>query len=386
MKNSGLIKMDLKLMKQCSMQMKTFKSIFLLIGVSILGHPGSTLAKGSNAPLSVETLEFRDLMEDSRQTSPKPERVRLFRRRETSPAPVTGRNIPIKVHVPSVGGPYPVVVISHGAGGNWDTHYAQANFLASQGFVVLSLEHVGSNTDRMKSTLRVFKNLKDMIHDSNEVLGRPKDVHFAIDQAERWNRSEKRLLGRMDLSRIGVMGHSFGAFTTMVIAGMRPALDWIEPRVDSGKGLGPDLSDQRVKCGVALSPQAPGDPFFLPESYKTLRVPLLGISGTEDRQQNGEAPVARLDSFKLWPEMQGKNVFVWLTKAAHLDFTDSTGGDQQGRSSQNRADVQKVVRVAILRFFNQCLKPDASGDQKINSESLKPYLSGAVNRVEVLRK
>ena len=366
--------------------MKMIPSFLFLFGLSLLGVVEASLGRNGNAPLSVETLEFRDLMEDSRHTSPKPERVRLFRRRGAPPAPVTGRNIPIKVHFPSVGGPYPVVVISHGAGGSWDTHYAQANFLASQGFVVLSLEHVGSNTDRMKSTLRVFKNLKDIIHDSNEVLGRPRDVHFAIDQAERWNHSEKKLLGRMDLSRIGVMGHSFGAFTTMVVAGMRPALDWIEPRVDSGKGLGPDLSDQRVKCGVALSPQAPGDPFFLPESYKTLLVPLLGISGTEDRQQNGEAPVARLDSFKLWPEMQGKNVFVWLTKAAHLDFTDSTGGDQQGRSSKNRADVQKVVRVAILRFFNQCLKPDAQADQEITSESLKPYLSGAVNRVEVLRK
>jgi predicted dienelactone hydrolase len=190
----------------------------------------------------------------------------------------------------------------------------------------------------------------------------------------------------MDLGRIGVMGHSFGAFTTMVIAGMRPALDWIEPRVDTGKGLGPDLSDQRVKCGVALSPQAPGDPFFLPESYKTLRVPLIGISGTEDRQQNGEAPVARLDSFKLWPEMQGRNIFVWLANAAHLDFTDSTGGEQQGRSSKNRADVQRVVRVAILKFFNQCLRPEASQDPGITTDSLKPYLGGSVNRAEVLRR
>jgi hypothetical protein len=113
---------------------------------------------------------------------------------------------------------------------------------------------------------------------------------------------------------------------------------------------------------------------------------LLGISGTEDRQQSGEGPAARLASFKLWPENEGRNVFVWLSNAAHLDFTDSTGGDQHGMVSKNRADVQRVVRVAILKFFNQCLKSETTGDHEISSESLKPYLGGAVNRVEVLRK
>ncbi len=366
--------------------MKIVNPICLLLGFLFVALGEISFAQNRRDLLSVEVLEFKDLRDDSRYTSPKPERLRLFRRREPTPTPDSGRSIPIKVHIPSSGGPYPLVVISHGAGGSWDTHFAQANFLASKGYVVLSVEHVGSNTDRLKSTLRVFKNLKDMIHDSHEVLGRPKDIRFAIDRTEQWNRSHERLRGRMDLSRVGVMGHSFGAFTVMAVGGMRPALDWIEPKVEPGKGLGPDLSDSRVKCGVALSPQAPGEPFFLSESYKSLRVPLLGISGKEDRQQGGVEPVSRLESFKLWPQNQGRNAFVWLSNAAHLDFTDSTGGDQQGRESKNRADVQKVVRVAILKFFNQCLKSETTGDHEISSESLKPYLGGAVNRVEVLRK
>lgn len=337
-------------------------------------------------PLTVEVIEYRDLWDHSRDVSPKPERARFFKRNRSENPGNAGRNIPIKLHVPTSGGPFPVVIISHGAGGNLDTHYAQANHLASHGYAVMCLEHVGSNTERMKSGIRVLHNLRQMIHDSAEVLGRPKDIAFAIDQVAEWNRSNPKLRGRLDVGQVGVMGHSFGAFTTMVVAGMRPALDWIEPPVAPGKGLGPDLSDGRVKCGVALSPQAPGDPFFLEESYKSLKIPLMGVSGTKDRQQNGDPPAARYESFKLWPESQGRNLFVWLANAAHLDFTDSTGGARHGIDSASREDVQPVVRVAALLFFNRCLKSDESAGVALSSEGLTPYLRGDVTKVEVRRK
>lgn len=339
--------------------------------------------KGS---LSVEVMEFRDLWDISRNEVSKPKRFRIFRRSQPQSEGGKGRNILIKVHTPSSGGPYPVVLISHGAGGNWDTHYAQANHLASHGYVVMCLEHVGSNTERMKSGIHLFHNLKEMIHYANEVLGRPKDMSFALDQATEWNRMHPKLKGRFDLSKVGAMGHSFGAFTVMAISGMKPALDWIEPSVSPGKGLGPDVFDNRLKCGIALSPQAPGDPFFLKESYSSLRIPLLGISGTNDKQQNGDPPFARYDSFKLWPEMQGRNHFLWLANASHLDFTDSTGGAEHGRESSNRADVQTLVRAATLFFFNGCLKLDNSSEKILTTEGLKPYLREAVSSAEVRSK
>jgi predicted dienelactone hydrolase len=359
--------------------------LLFVIATALAGLQTSpALAGQSTSP--VEVFEFRDVVDLSRNAAVKPERFRVFRRRQEPQPTSQGRRVPIKVHLPSSVGPFPVVIISHGAGGNWDTHFAQANDLAAHGYAVFCLEHTGSNTERMKSSLRVLKNLKDMIHDSTEVLARPQDVSFAIDQLMEWNRSHPRLKGRLDLGRIGVLGHSFGAYTVMAIAGMRPALDWIEPKIAPGFGLGPDLSDSRVKCAIALSPQAPGDPFFLKESHRSLRIPLLGISGTRDRQSNGEEPVARLESFQLWPKHEGKNAFVWITDAAHLDFTDSTGGDEQGRPSSGRPDVQRVVRAATVVFYEQCLRNTASTGAALTEDALKPSWGGAVKRVEVFRK
>ena len=63
----------------------------------------------------------------------------------------------VDVYTPAGDGPFPVVVVSHGAGGDWDTHLVQAKHLASHGYAVLCLEHVGSNRERMGQGLQMMK-------------------------------------------------------------------------------------------------------------------------------------------------------------------------------------------------------------------------------------
>ena len=323
------------------------------------GKSRATLEPAVKAARATEVIEFPNLVDAARN-----------------------RRVPIKVHAPSTGGPHPVIVLSHGAGGDWDTHFAQAQDLAANGYVVLCLEHVGSNRERLTKGLRPMKNLDAMIRDADEVLARPKDVSFAIDQATAWNRSHEQLRGRLDLAKVGAMGHSFGAFTTMVVCGMRPALDWLEPPVAPGKGLGPDLRDPRIRCGVALSPQGVGEPFFVRDSFATLRVPLLGISGTKDSQQAGQPAENRKDAFALWP--RGAHRFVWLENARHLDFTDSSGSGARALPSATRADAQPVTRAAALAFFDLHLKSRQDAADRLTVERLSRLLQGAIRKVEVL--
>ena len=294
-----------------------------------------------------------------------------------------GRRVPIKIHVPQQQGKWPVVVFSHGGGGNWNANFAQASHLAGHGYAVLCLEHVGSNTERMKEGLRFMDNVKAMTRGSSEVLGRPKDVSFALDVAEEWNRTHPEFKGRLDLERVGVIGHSFGAYTTLVVCGARPALDWLTPPVSPGKGLGPDLSDPRVAAGVALSPQGPGEPFFLDTSYASVKRPLLGITGSRDKQQ-GAPPEHRRRFFELLPP--GGKMFIWLANADHLGFSDSKGSGQRSLPSTSRADAQPLVRAATVLFFNATLREDKEAESALSYEALSSLLRGVVNEMEIQKK
>jgi predicted dienelactone hydrolase len=287
------------------------------------------------------------------------------------------------VHIPKEGGPFPVVVLSHGGGGNRDANFAQARHLATHGFAVLCTEHPGSNTEVLRRGLRFNENLKAMTRDSTEVLGRPKDVSFVLDRAAEWNRDHERLRGKLDLGRIGMMGHSYGAYTTLVVCGARPALDWLTPAVPPGKGLAPDLSDPRVSCGVALSPQGPGEPFFTEEGYATIRTPLLGITGSRDQQQ-GLEPENRRRGFALWPA--GKKTLVWLANAEHLAFSDPEGSGRKGLPSPTRADAQPVTRAATLLFFRAHLQKDDTALKQLTAEALRPYCRGKIDALEVLSR
>ncbi len=339
-------------------------AVLLLVVMSI---PTAGLAQDLTGlgPFKVQVLSFPRLADASRGS----------------------REVPVKAHLPLGDGPFPVVIVSHGAGGNWDSHAGQNQHLASYGYAVLALEHVGSNTERLRrGGPRLMQTLMEMIVDREEVLGRPQDVSFAIGRAEDWNRSHAELRGKLDVQRIGVLGHSFGAYTTMVLAGMRPALQWLKPARGEADVLGPDVRDRRITCGVALSPQGVAEPFFLAESFRSLSMPLMGISGTLDRQQGDHPATGRLHAFSLWPQDEGRHRFVWLNNVRHLDFTSAPEQGGLVASSPTRADVQPVTRVATLLFFEFHLKRDAAAGRALSTAGLSRYLRGAVDGVDVLSK
>lgn len=296
-----------------------------------------------------------------------------------------GRPVPVTVHLPPGSEQCPVVVVSHGAGGDRDTHFGQAQHLASNGYAVLCVEHAGSCRDRLRDAgARLMPAVTAMTRSADEVLGRPKDVSFVIDRAAEWNRADGPMRGRLDLARIAVMGHSFGAYTAMASCGMRPALDWLVPRVAPGTGIGPDLRDPRVRCAVALSPQGVGEPFFVAESFTGLRAPLLGISGSLDDQQAGRPASGRRDAFAAWAGTG--HVFVWLDNARHNDFTSSSGSTGASLPSPTRGDVQPVTRAATLAFLDLHLKGDAASAARLTADSLRPLLRGGIDGIEVLSK
>ncbi len=311
------------------------------------GPQDSPAAAGQSEATSVlQTIEFPFLTDAVRENRP----------------------VKIKAIFPAEGGPFPLVIFSHGGAGSWDAHLFEAENLARHGYVAFCLEHPTCNIDTVRKYVREDRGpvkqrftraLNRIVKDPSAVLGRPRDVSFAIDRAEEWNRSHSRLKGKIDLSRIAVAGHSFGAYTTLTVCGARPILDHLDPPM--GTGMAEDLSDPRVTIGIAMSPQGTGTSRFGPGSFSTIRRPLLCFSGSKDEQLghdgSTQAPETRWEAFELMPD--GDKYFVWLENADHLSFADNPKSELL--PSPAREDTMRICKAFQLAFCDAYLKDRAEG-------------------------
>jgi predicted dienelactone hydrolase len=136
---------------------------------------------------------------------------------------------------------FPVLLFSPSSGGNRDQNTFEVEELASQGYVVVGLDHPYSSSrvafpdgrivysaPWLDTASRAAYNAS-VINVEVMVQDQVGDARFALDQMERWNLpgSGQLLSGRLNLSRIGVFGHSFGG----ALAG---ALCLADPRVVAG--------------------------------------------------------------------------------------------------------------------------------------------------------
>lgn len=125
----------------------------------------------------------------------------------------------------------PLIVISHGNGGDFRSHEATARALAQAGFTVAALTHTGDNWRDQSQAANVGQ--------------RPRQIHVLIDYLTgQWD-------GRagIDPDRIGAFGFSSGGFSVLTAAGGKPDLS----RVIDHCRANPNFYDCRL---VSAHPEA----------------------------------------------------------------------------------------------------------------------------------
>ena len=141
---------------------------------------------------------------------------------------------------------YPLVIFSHGLGGCRMQNTIQMEELASHGFVVLAVDHPydanitlfadGHTADyRAKMRSEVTKENFWPIR-LPQINTRMADLVFILDKLEKIQDSGDTFWKQVDLTRVGVMGHSFGGGSAIGVSIKDPrfaaciALDgWLEP-------------------------------------------------------------------------------------------------------------------------------------------------------------
>ena len=356
--------------------MKLFVVFLLLYGCGSepVNEPGAFIYTYSNydkpGPYKVKTIEFADLEDPERQNY----------------------KVPIKVHYPDGEGDFPLVIMSHGAGGGWDSHLYQSEHLASHGYVVFCLDHTSSDAQRVRyymssegGGMLYIDAMNQVAKDADAMLGMPGDVTFAIDQAVIWNNTNPDLTGRIDTRKIGMMGHSYGGYTTLVIAGAQPIRDNMVPTQNPPTGLVDGLSDPRVTFGFAMSPPPVGH-FFNNESFKTINRPLVILTGPDDVVADVTEEM-RLEMFKLLPP--GNKYLFWISGADHLSFADSPWIRSQSSSdlsSQAREEVQRISKALMVVSCDYFLKEKKEAANFLTEVYVDSLRGNVVDEVELMQK
>jgi predicted dienelactone hydrolase len=252
---------------------------------------------------------------------------------------------------------HPLVVFSHGAGGNGSGYAWFGEYLASHGYLVAMVYHYRANTFDSSA-----------LYVRNRLWQRPRDVSLDISHL-----LEDKVWGpHIDPNQIGVAGHSQGGFTALWLGGARvnPELFLAYQRVWKNNQVVPaylreqmqldakpadGVRDHRVKAAFAM---APGDiqGFGMDEAgLRQMTIPAYLIVGAADTatppKENAEFAAKYIPHAKL---------DVLSGPVGHEIFDNEC--DQVGRDNYpdacidapgvDRAKLHDYIGNAALKFFD----------------------------------
>ena len=278
-----------------------------------------------------------------------------------------GRDIPYKVYHPVDHDleKLPVIIWSHGFGGNANGASFLSRFLAGQGYVLFHITHRGTDSSLWEGkeghpweVLRKVKITRDT------TLNRFRDVPFVLDQLPRWAGEHSDVGAFMDLENLGMSGHSFGAMTTQVMAGqMFPVED----------GTLSSMIEPRFKAGILYSPvpirHLVGDESD-EELYGPITLPLLHMTGTDD--QSPLEDFGYEHRLSVYNNSSAKQKYALIKKDGdHMVYNGTRGGLGD---SDLRALHEEMIQHVALAYWDMMLKNNEAAKDWLIEGGVSAYL------------
>ena len=255
----------------------------------------------------------------------------------------------------------PLVVISHGGGGSYASHFDTAVALARAGFVVASISHAGDTFDDQSKVLMIWRRAPQL----------SRLIDYVLND---WSSH-----GQVDADQIGGYGFSNGGFTMLVEAGGTPDVLKIDDycKVNPQHDLCTTLrsagiqsvasvivppsdawkADSRIRA-IALA--APAFDFTFDRSgLSTVNIPVQLWRGAKDRHQPDpwyetylNTVLPRGADYRVVPDA-GHYAFLppcpkTLAEANPDICVDEPGFDRQAFHNQLNAE--------LVKFFNATLR------------------------------
>jgi predicted dienelactone hydrolase len=255
------------------------------------------------------------------------------------------RDIPVRVYLPTNTAPEPVILFSHGLGGSRTGSAFLGEHWAARGYVAVFLQHPGSDESVWKDEpgrkqMRAMKQAASL----DNFLLRVQDVPAVLNQLEIWNAAKtNQLAGRLDLKKVGMSGHSFGAVTTEAVSGETLPMG------------GQSFTDPRIRTAIAFSPSSPKKTGGVAKTFGSVKIPWMLMTGTKDVAPIGDQDVA--SRLAVYPALHGAPKYeVVLHNAEHSVFTNrALPGDREPRNPNHH----RVILALSTAFWDAYLRGDA---------------------------
>ena len=277
------------------------------------------------------------------------------------------KDVRVRIFYPVIAGKYPVIIFSHGAGGSDTCCESLTRHWATYGYITLQPIHDDSVVQRRSGgdeNAQFPQAVREALKNPALWEGRPRDISFLLDSLPGLQKRVAGLNGKIDTSRIGVAGHSMGAYTAEAIGG---AL------VDLPGHPSQNFSDPRAKAILCLSPQGPGQFGLTAHSFENISLPFMGVTGSLDNL----GPLANSAWHKIPFEhsQPGDKYEVFIQGASHMSFI-TVETVNSARSSQAAA-ILGYTNSASLAFWDAYLKEEPSAKQFLQSDALERSSHGA---------
>lgn len=298
---------------------------------------------------------------------------------ETFETDGSNREVPVHFYYPDTENAgedsFPLVIFSHGAFGYYQSNASTYMELASNGYVVISLDHpyhsfftedtegnlITVNPEFLQEVMLANEenvSEEEVVKMSRNWLElRTADMNFALDSikeaktedicGDTWFTASDEaeiahILAMTDTERIGLMGHSMGGAASVTVGRIRDDIDAV---IDlDGTMLGEQLSYEN---GVYQ---------YYEEPYP---VPLLAIDNENHYLEGESAGVLYVNRWVLDHAVDSKHTY--FAGSGHMNFTDlplfsPALASLLGTGTVDETECVKTMNEIILQYFNEYLK------------------------------
>jgi len=226
-------------------------------------------------------------------------------------------------------GPYPVVLFSHGAYG---VRYQSVFFtipLASHGYVVASIDHTGNT---LYDIIAYGYDMETVVMSS---FNRPYDAVVSLTAVlVRTDTPGDLLYHTMDTDRIGMSGHSFGGFLTLLMATLDP----------------------RIEVGVPMAPST-GWLGVIGHPLENVKIPIMMMCGLADKTLTPEQ-----EMLPAYPKLNPPKAFLKFPTGGHYTFSDIC-----------QLDLEKLAKEANFGDAEDAIE-DGCGQDNVPVEIAHPII------------